>query len=340
MAILTLKNITKSFSAINVLSNISFELTKGEFFSVVGPSGCGKTTLLRIIAGLEFPATGEIWINNNIATDLSPQKRNIGIVFQNYALFPNMTVFENVAYGLEVQKLSKNKIKEKVLSVLETVKMKDHSDKNVTYLSGGEQQRVSLARVIVTEPSLLLFDEPLSNLDYALRLETRNEIKRLQKEIGITSVYVTHDQSEALALSDRIAVLNKGVIQQLGTPEEVYFNPANFFVADFIGHSNFFDKKTAKEIFNITEINDNEVLSVFPEELIPVKCKENCHAKIVDIQFTGYFIEFLINVNEKIIKSLIPSDLQSGSETEPLRFNTGDPVNLKLVTNRIRKLRK
>ena len=211
MSILTLKNISKSFSTTKVLDDISLVLKQGEFFSVVGPSGCGKTTLLRIIAGLEFPTSGEILIDGVNSTNLTPQKRNIGIVFQNYALFPNMTVFENVAYGLEVKKLSKDMIREKVSSVLEIVRMSDKADKSVTTLSGGEQQRVSLARVIVTEPALLLFDEPLSNLDYALRLETRNEIKRLQREIGITSVYVTHDQSEALALSDRIAVLNMGI---------------------------------------------------------------------------------------------------------------------------------
>ncbi len=340
MPILSLKNISKSFSSINVLSNISFELTKGEFFSIVGPSGCGKTTLLRIIAGLEFPTAGEVWIENNNATDLTPQKRNIGIVFQNYALFPNMTVWENVAYGLEVRKFSRGKIKEKISSVLEKIKMKDKADINVTTLSGGEQQRVSLARVIITEPSLLLFDEPLSNLDFALRLETRNEIKRLQKEIGITSVYVTHDQSEALALSDRIAVLHKGVIQQLGTPAEVYFNPGNYFVADFIGHSNFFDKNSAKEIFNVTDISDGEVLAVFPEELMPVKCNENCPAKIIDVQFTGFLVEYRIDINGIIIKSLGPSEFQGEFKPVTAKFNIGDRVNLKLITNNIRKLRK
>ncbi|MEO8666274.1 MAG: ABC transporter ATP-binding protein [Ignavibacteria bacterium] len=336
--VLTLKNISKTFSAADVLSDISFELAKGEFFSIVGPSGCGKTTLLRIIAGLEFPTTGEVWIGNNNATNLTPQKRNIGIVFQNYALFPNMSVFENVAYGLEVKKFSKEVIKEKVLSVLDKVKMKDKADTNVTTLSGGEQQRVSLARVIVTEPSLLLFDEPLSNLDYSLRLETRNEIKRLQKDIGITSVYVTHDQSEALALSDRIAVLNKGVIQQIGTPSEVYFNPVNLFVADFIGHSNFFNSKEAKDIFDIADVGDDEVVSVFPEELVPVKCNENCPAKIIDIQFTGYYVEYLIDVNGKMIKSLMPSGSRDDLNSVVLGFKIGDNVKLKLTSSDIRKL--
>ena len=334
MPILSVKNISKSFSSANVLSNVSFDLNKGEFFSVVGPSGCGKTTLLRIIAGLEFPDNGEIFIEDVNSTQQIPQKRNIGIVFQNYALFPNMTVFENVAYGLEVKKFSKDKIREKAGAVLEKVKMQDKADKNVTTLSGGEQQRVSLARVIVTEPALLLFDEPLSNLDYALRLETRNEIKRLQKEIGITSVYVTHDQSEALALSDRIAVLNKGVVQQIGSPYEIYYNPENIFVADFIGHSNFFDKEQAKEIFNINEMKEDELLSVFPEEIEPVTVAGESNARILDIQFTGFSNEYIINAKGKLIKSLQPADASK------MRYESGQNVSLKLISKSLRLLKK
>lgn len=330
MSILSLKDISKSFSGINVLSNINFELRKGEFFSIVGPSGCGKTTLLRIIAGLEFPSTGEIFIEDKNVTDQIPQKRKTGIVFQNYALFPNMSVFQNVAYGLEVKKEDKERIKEKVFEVLEKVKMKDKAGKNVTTLSGGEQQRVSLARVIVTEPALLLFDEPLSNLDYALRLETRNEIKRLQKDLGITSVYVTHDQSEALALSDRIAVLDTGVIRQIGSPNEIYFNPQNYFVADFIGHSNFFDKKTSSELFNINDLKDDELLSVFPEEIVPERCSENCKAVIADIQFTGLVTEYLIECGGKIIRSIV---FPNSSDN---RFQQGDKVNL-LIKNKVNR---
>lgn len=334
MPILSIKNISKNFSSTKVLSSINFELNKGEFFSVVGPSGCGKTTLLRIIAGLEFPSEGEIFIDDINSTDLIPQKRNIGIVFQNYALFPNMTVYENVAYGLEVKKIPKDKIREKTEIVLAKVSMLDKAGTSVTTLSGGEQQRVSLARVIVTEPALLLFDEPLSNLDYALRLETRNEIKRLQKEIGITSVYVTHDQSEALALSDRIAVLNKGIIQQIGTPFDIYYKPENIFVADFIGHSNFFDKESAMEILNISDVSEDELLSVFPEEIVPVSCTEDCNAIITDVQFTGFSTEYLINAGGKIIKSHQPAD--------PLKyiFKTGQEIRLTLNSKTLRFLKK
>lgn len=334
MPILSLKNISKNFSSLNVLNNINLELNKGEFFSVVGPSGCGKTTLLRIIAGLEFPTLGEVFIEDKISTDLIPQKRNIGIVFQNYALFPNMTVYENVAYGLEVKRIPKESIREKVNNVLEKVRMQDKADKSVTTLSGGEQQRVSLARVIVTEPALLLFDEPLSNLDYALRLETRNEIKRLQREIGITSIYVTHDQSEALALSDRIAVLNNGELQQTGTPFEIYYNPENIFVADFIGHANFFDKNSAKEIFNITDMKENELLSVFPEEIVPVVCSGDCNATITDVQFTGFSTEYLLEAKGKVIKS------QQTAVQQNMNFKTGQEVKLTINSKKLRILKK
>ena len=331
--ILSVKGISKSFGNEKVLNNVNLELTKGEFFSFVGPSGCGKTTLLRIIAGLEFPSDGQIFINNVDSTNLTTQKRNIGIVFQNYALFPNMTVFENVAYGLEIKKLAKEDIREKVLKVLEKVKLTSQSEKSVTMLSGGQQQRVSLARVMVTEPALLLFDEPLSNLDYSLRLEARNEIKRLQKDIGITSVYVTHDQSEALAMSDRIAVMNKGKVMQTGSPQEIYYKPQNLFVADFIGHSNFFDKVSAKKIFGI-DINEKQMLSFFPEELIPEKTILDSGLKLIDVQFTGFSIEYLISFGDRIINSRRQAD-KSENALQPgdsISF-TFDSSNLRILDN-------
>ncbi len=301
--ILSVKNISKEFGTQKALDNVNFELSKGEFFSLLGPSGCGKTTLLRIIAGLEFPTSGIIELNGKDSSGLPPQKRNVGVVFQNYALFPNMTVFQNVAYGLEIRKISSDKIKERVSEVLEKVRISHKISSNVTMLSGGEQQRVSLARVIVTEPDLLLFDEPLSNLDYALRLEARNEIKRLQRDIGITSVYVTHDQSEALALSDRIAVMNSGNVIQIGTPEEVYQNPANRFIAEFIGHSNFFTPEEASKYFNIS-IDNDETLSVFPEEIELTSEERKNEFTVIDAQFAGAFVEYLIGCNGKEVKVL------------------------------------
>lgn len=321
--ILSARNIAKQFGIQKALDDVTFDIARGEFFSLLGPSGCGKTTLLRIIAGLEQPNSGTIELSGKDASGLSPQKRNVGVVFQNYALFPNMTVFRNVAYGLEVRKFSPSEIRRKVGEVLEKVRISHKSDSNVTMLSGGEQQRVSLARVIVTEPDLLLFDEPLSNLDYSLRLEARNEIKRLQKEIGITSVYVTHDQSEALALSDRIAVMNSGRIIQTGSPEEIYLRPATKFIAEFIGHSNFFDSGESAKYFDIN-IGSGELLSVFPEELELVP-DESGLFEVTDVQFGGAMTEYRARDGSKEVS--IVSQFRSGGKI----FATGERAVLRTL---------
>ena len=333
MSSLTINKVNKSFGEQRVLDDISIEVTEGEFFSLLGPSGCGKTTLLRIIAGLETPDTGSIVINGSDYTNLPPQERNTGIVFQNYALFPHMTVAKNVAYGLEVKKLPAEEIENKVFTVLEKVRLLDKENSPVTSLSGGEQQRVSLARVIVTEPQLILFDEPLSNLDYALRLEMRSEIKRLQKDSGITSVYVTHDQSEALALSDRIAVMNKGHIIQLGTPSEVYYEPADIFAAEFVGHANIFDSKNALDILDI-DIQDNEAVAVLPEELMLQPVTSNPKGKITDVQFSGFSVEYTIDASGKTLTAL------SASEEKNAPFKIGDSVDFAIPADKLRKLNK
>lgn len=325
MSFLEIKNVNKIFETKKVLDNISLNINEGEFFSIVGPSGCGKTTLLRIIAGLETATSGDVVLNGENISKKSPQERDIGIVFQNYALFPHMTVFENIAYGLKIKKESKETIRKKVYDVLEKVKLTDKADVRVTNLSGGEQQRVSLARVIVIEPKVILFDEPLSNLDYILRLETRGEIKRLQKETGITSVYVTHDQSEALALSDRIAVLNKGVLQQLGNPIDVYYNPANYFTADFICHANFFNGEESKKFFGLN-IESNKNLVVLPEELFLSNENVNQDLIISDIQFNGLTTEYFIKYNNKFFRSFMVS--KSGNH-----FRIGDAVGISVPQN-------
>ncbi len=334
MADLSLRNISKSFGKVQAVAPLNLEIHSGEFFSLLGPSGCGKTTLLRIVAGLEQPATGSLFLNQKDITALPPQKRNIGLVFQNYALFPHMTVFQNVAYGLEVLNRTKAEIRTKVISVLEKVQLDGKQSVAVPNLSGGEQQRVALARALVVEPQVLLFDEPLSNLDYALRLETRSVIRRLQKETGITNIYVTHDQSEALAISDRIAVMNSGAIQQIGTPQELYFSPANRFVASFIGHANFFSAEICRSCFGIQAIGENEVLVVLPEEIsierqmestskvesistLPSDGKAN--GKIIDVQFSGAVVEYVIDFFHQRITATCSSakhsgDLQIGSE--------------------------
>lgn len=332
MANLEIRGITKKFNDTIVLSDLNLDVRQGEFYSIVGPSGCGKTTLLRIIGGLEFPDTGKIIISGSDITSLPPQKRKIGIVFQNYALFSNMTVYENIAYGLEILKTDKSVLKNKINSVLEIVSLSHKINNSVTSLSGGEQQRVSLARVIVTEPELILFDEPLSNLDYALRIETRNELKRLQREVGITSVYVTHDQTEALALSDRIAVLNKGDVQQIGSPYDLYYNPQNSFTAGFIGHANFFDEKNSELIFNVNTDKD-KILALLPEEIIPVKNEHDGNGKITDVQFTGFSIEYSVLINDMIIKTLCTTT------SEPEHLKTGDKVSLKILNKYLAKLR-
>ncbi|MBX7046816.1 MAG: ABC transporter ATP-binding protein [Ignavibacteria bacterium] len=301
---LNLQNISKKFSNNSVLENINLEIQKGEFFSLLGPSGCGKTTLLRIISGLEHSDSGNIILEGKDVTKLTPQQRKVGIVFQNYALFPNMNVAKNVAYGLEIKKESKDVIDRKVKDVLKKVNLSHKENASVSELSGGEQQRASLARVIVNEPSLILFDEPLSNLDYALRLEAREELKRLQREAGITSVYVTHDQGEALALSDRIAVMNKGVIQQIGSPKDLYNNPVNSFVAGFVGHYNIFSSEESDGIMGITDIGKDEALIILPENLKIRKSEKPTNIQLKEILYNGSFTEFILKTQSKEIKSI------------------------------------
>jgi iron(III) transport system ATP-binding protein len=242
---LTLKNITKVFpprgnaGEVTAVNDISLEIKKGELVTLLGPSGCGKTTTLRMIAGFEFPTSGGITLDGQEINPLPPHKREMSMVFQSYAIFPHLTVFENIAYGLNVQRLPKSVIKSRVDKVLGLVHLEGYGDRAPTQLSGGQQQRVALARALVMEPKVLLMDEPLSNLDAKLREEMRTEIRRIQKELNITSVYVTHDQVEAMTLSDRIVVMNQGIIEQIGTPVEIYRFPNNRFVADFIGRANF-----------------------------------------------------------------------------------------------------
>jgi iron(III) transport system ATP-binding protein len=301
---LHLHNLSKSFDGFRALAPIELEIHEGEFFSLLGPSGCGKTTLLRLIAGLESPSSGTILVDDVDITLYPPQKRNIGIVFQNYALFPHMSVFENVAYGLEVKKMPRNEIVAKVQHILAKVHLSEKEDTPVPLLSGGEQQRVAVARAVVVEPGVLLFDEPLSNLDYALRLETRAEIKRLQREVGITTVYVTHDQGEALALSDRIAVLNKGAVRQVGTPDELYFHPDNAFTAAFIGHANLFSSAVCGEYFGITTISVNESLAVLPEEIVLSAVPAKAQGRIIDKQFSGSNVEYTVEFAGQLIKAI------------------------------------
>ena len=249
MATVTIKHVTKAFGDNVVLKEFNETFQEGEFITLLGPSGCGKTTMLRIIAGFEKPTTGELYIDNQLVsggkTFIPPEKRSVGMVFQSYAVWPHMNVFDNVAYPLTIKKVPKAEIKKSVEHVLEIVHLSQYAERFPNQLSGGQQQRVALARALVAAPKLLLLDEPLSNLDAKLRESMRFEIKEIQRQLGITVVYVTHDQTEAMAMSDRIFLINRGVVQQCGSPEEIYNHPANQFVADFLGKVDFFKGESA-----------------------------------------------------------------------------------------------
>lgn len=239
--------VTKKYGDKTVIPKLSLNIEGGEFFTLLGPSGCGKTTLLRMIAGFNSIEAGSIFFDQQEINQIPPYKRNIGMVFQNYAIFPHMSVRKNVEYGLKQRKIDKAEIRKRSDEIMETVKIAEYAERSPNQLSGGQQQRVALARAIVIKPTVLLMDEPLSNLDAKLRVEMRSAIRDIQKEVGITTVYVTHDQEEALAVSDRIAVMNLGELQQVGTPFELYHRPANLFVAGFVGSSTVFDAVCKKE---------------------------------------------------------------------------------------------
>ncbi|MEN9810296.1 MAG: hypothetical protein RLZZ488_1863 [Pseudomonadota bacterium] len=237
--LLTIKNLSAALDSRPVLNDISLEVREGEFFSLLGPSGCGKTTLLKIISGFLKPASGELFWNGAPITQLPANKRDLNLVFQNYALFPHMNVFENVAFGLRMQKCAEDEIRKRVRESLELVRMDSFAQRRIGDLSGGQQQRIALARAIAPRPKLVLLDEPLGALDLQLRKQMQVELKALQRHLGMTFIYVTHDQEEAFTMSDRIAILNGGELQQIASPEELYETPANRFVAQFIGNANF-----------------------------------------------------------------------------------------------------
>ena len=255
---LIIKNVSKSFGGDKILKDVSLTIKKGEFFSILGPSGCGKTTLLRMIAGFIYPDTGEISVNGVRIDKLPPEKRNVNTVFQNYALFPTMSVFDNVAFPLKLKGVAKSEIETQVLKYLDLVGLTEHRNKFPENLSGGQKQRVSIARALIGKPDVLLLDEPLSALDAKLRQKLLIELDTIHDEVGITFVFVTHDQEEALSVSDRIAVMNKGDILQVGTPNEIYEKPNDEFIADFIGETNFLTGE-------ITEVHEKHAVAISDE---------------------------------------------------------------------------
>ena len=303
-----LEEIVKTFGETVALKGINLHVKDGELFTLLGPSGCGKSTTLRIIAGLDFADSGHLYFDDDDVTYKSSSERGAVLVFQNYALWPHMTVYDNVAYGLKVKKLPKQEIERKAKWALELVKLEGYEDRYPTQLSGGQQQRVAIARALVVEPKLLLLDEPLSNLDAKLRLEMRSEIRRIQRELGITVIYVTHDQEEAMAISDRVAVMNIGQIEQVGTPKEIYEQPKTEFVAAFMGKTNVIpaevveregDKVTVEfEGFRLggltyTGENDKVAVVIRPERisLHPVENAVSITGKVDLIEYYGFFIE-------------------------------------------------
>lgn len=328
MADVILSHVKKVYGKFTAVADADFHIRSGEFFTLLGPSGCGKTTTLRMIAGFSFPSGGQIRFDDWDVTTLSPDKRDIGMVFQNYALFPHLTIGENVAFGLKIRKVAKDEQRRRVAAALEKVHLGGYENRKVQEISGGQQQRVALARALVIEPTILLLDEPLSNLDAKLRDDTRSEIKRLQRELGITTIYVTHDQAEAMAVSDRILIMKEGVTQQLGTPYEVYYKPENRFVAEFIGKHTVLPavvEKTEgehctvrlKEGSVLTGLKQNSAsgVSFQPGDAICVALRPECvepaaqhqnnllTGRVIHSEFTGMSANYLLDVAGNTLKA-------------------------------------
>ena len=309
MGYLKIDNLTKKFGDFTAVENINIDLEKGEMVALLGGSGCGKTTILRMIAGFIEPYAGTIEIDGKVMNKIPAYKRNVGIFFQNYALFPHMTVFDNVAFSLKLQKMPKDEIKKKVEDILALVKLVGLGERYPRELSGGQQQRVALARALVMEPNILLLDEPLSNLDAKLRVEMQVEIKRIQRQLGVTTIIVTHDQEEAVSLADRIIIMNAGHILQMGTPKHVFNHPASAFVADFMGFANFVNAKvesveegrvsvktpsgivisSTDEESHFVEVGDDAEFTIRPENVAVLEKEEpGClKGKVLNVTYKG-----------------------------------------------------
>lgn len=319
-------NIQIKYGDFIAIDNLNLNINEGEFFTFLGPSGCGKSTTLRTLVGFIEPSAGNIYVEDKDITKVEPEGRGIGIVFQSYALFPTMSVFENIAFGLKVKKVSPEIIKAKVSEISKKINISEEQlHRNISELSGGQQQRVALARALVLEPKILCLDEPLSNLDAKLRVSLRKELKRLQKELGITTLYVTHDQEEALTLSDRIAVFNNGFIEQVGTPYEIYNQSKTEFVCEFIGSINKIDAKTLQELQGQEKIfEDTE--GYIRLERIKLTNNEQTDLELIgtitDLEFNGILIKYTVKLlNDEVIHIIEKNDGRS-------RHVVGDKVNL------------
>ena len=307
--VIELKNVTKSFGDNVILKNFDFKVKKDEFLTILGPSGCGKTTILRLIGGFEEPDEGKILFNGEDITNKEAYERKINTVFQKYALFPHMNVYKNIAFGLNITKMDKNLIKEKVKEVLKLVNLSGFENREIESLSGGQQQRIAIARALVNEPEVLLLDEPLGALDLKLRQAMQIELKRIQKSVGITFIYVTHDQEEALSMSDTVVVLNDGEIQQMDSPLNIYNEPKNAFVADFIGESNIIEAKMLSDFkvrfldYDFTcvdsgfnKMEDVEVV-VRPEDVLLVDENYQIEGTVTSLVFKGVHYEMTVDVD-------------------------------------------
>lgn len=305
---LQLNDIEKFYDSENGVTDINISVNKGELVTLLGPSGCGKTTILNILGGFLKTDKGSVELENQDITYLPPENRPVTTVFQSYALFPHMNVMQNVTYGLKIKKLDKKTIKEKGEEILDLVGLLKYKDRGIGQLSGGQQQRVALARALVMNPKLLLLDEPLSNLDAKLRIKMRKELKDIQKKFNITMLFVTHDQEEALTISDKIVVMNQGKIQQIGTPEDVYINPKNEFVADFIGRVNLIEKDGVKKFIR-------------PENLSFTNEQTELTGEIVQKHFLGAYRTYFVDVNNNIIQVDVPIKTDEN-------LNIGDIVSI------------
>jgi len=348
---ISIKHALKKYGQNVIIPDLNAEIKPGEFFTLLGPSGCGKTTLLRMIAGFNTIEGGDFYFNDTRINDLDPAKRNIGMVFQNYAIFPHMTVRKNVEFGLQNKKLPKDQIKTQADKFMDLMQISEYAERLPERLSGGQQQRVALARAVCIEPDVLLFDEPLSNLDAKLRVEMRTVIKQIQHSVGITTVYVTHDQEEAMAVSDRIAVMSAGVIQHIGTPKNIYQRPANLFVSTFIGRSNVMNGKLVVEngkTFVVTasgykaemvnvlpeyQQDQDIIFSVRPEEFLLNRdlSAEGITATVDDCVFLGLMTHYFVHLEsgeeaEIIQESSIDSIIEPGTQIK-LTLNT-EKVNI------------
>ncbi|MEG0076673.1 ABC transporter ATP-binding protein [Anaerorhabdus sp.] len=318
-----IKDAVKKYGQNTVISNLSVDIKKGELFTLLGPSGCGKTTLLRMIAGFNSIEGGDFYFGDTRINDMDPGKRNIGMVFQNYAIFPHLSVKENVAFGLKNRKVPKEQIEQDTEKFLKIVQIDSYKDRMPERLSGGQQQRVALARALVIKPDVLLMDEPLSNLDAKLRVEMRTVIKDIQNEVGITTVYVTHDQEEAMAISDRIAVMKDGVIQHIGTPKDLYQRPSNLFVSTFIGRTNIMKG-------NVTMDNGVVKLNITPNYAITLDTVREEYQKDQNVQISIRPEEFIINHEHEGMDAIVDSSVFLGLNTHYFVHleETGDKVEI------------